>query len=269
MCRPRAFFPPLLLAGCPLPCPDGPAPRLPALPDGLLSATDAAHVATFRLPGERRKRHLARLLLAVLLRQARTSGLSAAPGLRWLPLPRLAALAAQAHQHFRCHACPGLERLPSGRPLLADFSVSFSYSETAVFCALGGPGQDLGMDAEALTSPAPPASAFAAREIPAAFSGPAGMTPAARQDGAPGLPACPPRLPSPNAVHRDRLRRWTIKEAVFKAAGTGCDRAPHLLDSGHGGQWTGRLTLDAVPFLWRLLPCPGHWLCVAVRAQRS
>lgn len=64
---------------------------------------------------------------------------------------------------------------------------------------------------------------------------------------------------------RNCLRRWTIKEAVFKAAGTGCDRSPRLLDSGRSGRRTGDLRLDAARYRWQLLPCPGHWLCVAVR----
>ena len=55
------------------------------------------------------------------------------------------------------------------------------------------------------------------------------------------------------------------KEAVFKAAGTGCDRSPRLLDSGRSGRRTGDLRLDAARYRWQLLPCPGHWLCVAVR----
>ena len=96
-----------------------------------------------------------------------------------------------------------------------------------------------GVDAEALTSPAPPASAFAPQELSSRLS--------------------------PSARQRDCLRRWTIKEAVFKAAGTGCDRSPRLLDSGRSGRRTGDLRLDAARYRWQMLPCPGHWLCVAVR----
>ena len=43
------------------------------------------------------------------------------------------------------------------------------------------------------------------------------------------------------------------------------DRPPRLLDSGRSGRRSGDLVLDAVRYRWRLLPCPGHWLCVAVR----
>ncbi|WP_278338150.1 4'-phosphopantetheinyl transferase family protein [Desulfovibrio piger] len=234
-------LPPLLLAACPLPSCSGqpPAMQLPELPEGLTAAEDRAHMTAFRLPAERDKRHLARLLLAVLLHRAAVDGLSPLPSLDWHPLPRLFHHAAQARRFFARHACPRLHRLPSGRPWLEGFSVSFSYSEQAAFCLLAGPGTSPGVDAEALTSPAPPASAFSPRELSSCLS------PAARQ--------------------RECLRRWTIKEAVFKAAGTGCDRPPRLLDSGHNGQRTGDLMLDAARYRWRMLPCPSHWLCVAVR----
>lgn len=234
-------LPPLLLAACPLPSGPGPSPlmALPELPEGLPSAEDLAHMAAFRLPAERGKRHMARLLLTVLLHRAVLSGLPARPSVCWHPLPQLFHHAAQARRFFARHACPRLHRLPSGRPWLEGHSVSFSYSEQAIFCLLAGPGTCPGTDAEALTSPSPPASAFAPRELPSCLS------PAARQ--------------------RDGLRRWTIKEAIFKAAGTGCDRPPRLLDSGRSGRRSGDLVLDAVRYRWRLLPCPGHWLCVAVR----
>lgn len=260
----RNAFPPLLLAACALPsfrhaggppgCPSltdhdagaGSAPSFrhvfPAVADRLCAPEDAAHTAAFRLPAERDKRHLARLLLTVLLHRTLSFGLPAAPVLHWYPLPRLVEHLRAAKGFFSAHACPRLQRLPSGQPRLEGFGVSFSYSERAVFCLLSRPQDSPGVDAEALTSPAPPLSAFAARELPA------GLAPAARQ--------------------RDCLRRWTVKEAVFKAAATGCDRHPRLLDSGHSGQRGGCLTLDAVPYRWRLLPCPGHWLCVALRDRR-
>lgn len=234
-------LPPLLLAACPLPSCSGhsPAMRLPELPEGLLSREDQAHMAAFRLPAERDKRHLARLLLTVLLHRALTTGLAARPSLHWHPLPLLFHHAAQARLFSARHGCPRLHRLPSGRPWLEGFSVSFSYSEQAAFCLLAGPDTSPGMDAEALTSPAPPSSAFSPWEMPPC------LPPAARQ--------------------RERLRRWTVKEAVFKAAGTGCDRPPHLLDSGRSGRRTGELMLDAARYRWHQLPSPGHWLCVAVR----
>lgn len=231
----------MLLAACPLPSFSGQFSlmSLPELPEGLPAAEDRAHMAAFRLPAEREKRHLARLLLAVLLHRAAVAGLSALPSLSWHPLPLLFHRMREARLFFARHACPRLHRLPSGRPCLEGFSVSFSYSKQAAFCLLAGPDTSPGVDAEALTSPAPPASAFAPQEL------------------FPGL--------SPSARQRDCLRRWTIKEAVFKAAGTGCDRPPRLLDSGRSGRRTGDLRLDAARYRWQLLPCPGHWLCVAVR----
>ena len=165
-------LPPLLLAACPLPSGPGPSPlmALPELPEGLPAAEDLAHMAAFRLPAERGKRHLARLLLTVLLHRAVLSGLPARPSVCWHPLPQLFHHAAQARRFFARHACPRLHRLPSGRPWLEGHSVSFSYSEQAVFCLLAGPGTCPGTDAEALTSPSPPASAFAPRELPSCLS---------------------------------------------------------------------------------------------------
>ena len=169
---PPSPLPPLLLAACPLPSGPGPSPlmALPELPEGLPAAEDLAHMAAFRLPAERGKRHLARLLLTVLLHRAVLSGLPARPSVCWHPLPQLFHHAAQARRFFARHACPCLHRLPSGRPWLEGHSVSFSYSEQAVFCLLAGPCTCPGTDAEALTSLSPPASAFAPRELPSCLS---------------------------------------------------------------------------------------------------
>ena len=57
-----------------------------------------------------------------------------------------------------------------GRPQLDGWRAAFSHSGQAAFCALAPAGKDspaLGLDAEALTSPPPHASAFAAHEIAA------------------------------------------------------------------------------------------------------
>ena len=164
-------LPPLLLAACPLPPRSGQSPvmQLPELPEGLTAAEDRAHMEAFRLPAERDKRHLARLLLAVLLHRAAITGLSPLPSLDWYPLPQLFHHAAQARRFFARHACPRLHRLPSGRPWLKEFSVSFSYSEQAAFCLLAGTGTRPGVDAEALSSPAPPASAFSPKELSPVF----------------------------------------------------------------------------------------------------
>ena len=70
-------LPPMLLAACPLPSFSGQFSlmSLPELPEGLPAAEDRAHMAAFRLPAEREKRHLARLLLAVLLKKKRPNSM--------------------------------------------------------------------------------------------------------------------------------------------------------------------------------------------------
>ena len=181
--KPSSPLPPMLLAACPLPSFSGQSSvmSLPELPKGLPAAEDRAHMRAFRLPAEREKRHLARLLLAVLLHRAAVDGLSALPSLSWHPLPLLFHRMREARLFFARHACPRLHRLPSGRPWLEGFSISFSYSEQAAFCLMAGPDTSPGVDAEALTSPAPPASAFSPQELSSRLS--------------------------PTARQRDRLRR--------------------------------------------------------------
>ena len=135
-----------------------------------------------------------------------------------------------------------------GRPLLDGWRVAFSHSGRAAFCALAPAGQnadiglnapDIGLDAEALTSPPPHASAFAAHEL-----------------------AAPPALPQ-SAIDREALRRWTIKEALLKAAGLGLGMQPAHVPTGRFGQRAGLWQGPLGTFGWRSLACPGHWLCVA------
>ena len=129
------------------------------------------------------------------------------------------------------------------RPLLAGWQSGFSHSGAAAFCVLapatGEAHAALAVDAEATTSPPPDVSAFAANELTA----PRGLT--------------------QTSITRDALRRWTIKEALLKAAGLGLGMPPALVPTGGPGQraglWRGPLGL----FGWRVAPCPGHWLCVA------
>ena len=143
-----------------------------------------------------------------------------------------------------------------GRPLLDGWRVAFSHSGRAAFCALAPADQDadigqnspalglnapdIGLDAEALTSPPPHASAFATHEL-----------------------AAPLALPQ-DCIDRETLRRWTIKEALLKAAGLGLGMPPAHIPTGRFGQraglWQGPLGLLG----WRSLACPGHWLCVAL-----
>ena len=130
-----------------------------------------------------------------------------------------------------------------GRPQLDGWRVAFSHSGQAAFCALAPAGKDfpaLGLDAEALTSPPPHASAFATHEL-----------------------AAPPALPQ-SAIDREALRRWTIKEAMLKAAGLGLGMQPAHIPTGRFGQRAGLWQGPLGPFGWRSLACPGHWLCVAL-----
>lgn len=130
-----------------------------------------------------------------------------------------------------------------GRPQLDGWQVAFSHSGRAAFCALAPTGQDapaLGLDAEALTSPPPHASAFAAHEL-----------------------AAPPALPQ-SVIDREALRRWTIKEALLKAAGLGLGMQPAHVSTGRFGQRAGLWQGPLGPLSWRSLACPGHWLCVAL-----
>lgn len=136
-----------------------------------------------------------------------------------------------------------------GRPLLDGWQVAFSHSGRAAFCVLVPAGKnadiglnapDIGLDAEALTSPPPHASAFAAHEL-----------------------AAPPALPQ-SVIEREALRRWTIKEALLKAAGLGLGMQPAHIPTGRFGQRSGLWQGPLGTFGWRNVACPGHWLCVAL-----
>lgn len=135
-----------------------------------------------------------------------------------------------------------LSRQAAGAPLLPGFSLSFAYTPRVVVCALATDASGcfhLGADAEWLASPPPHVSAFAARE-------------------------CPPHA----RTGHDRLRRWTIKEALLKARGSGLSLNPDRADSGHAGQRRGRTRIlpQEPPLAWRCLPLPEHWLSVAASA---
>lgn len=129
-----------------------------------------------------------------------------------------------------------------GRPQFEGWQIAFSHSGQAAFCAMAQTEQAnpaLGLDAEALTSTPPHASAFAEHER---------LTSALVQQ---------------ECAKRETLRRWTIKEAMVKAAGLGLGMQPAQIPTGRFGQraglWQGPLGLLG----WRSLACPGHWLCVA------
>lgn len=142
--------------------------------------------------------------------------------------------------------CPNLPamlfRTASGAPRLhfphADMqaALSFAYSPQAVVCALafGPPGLLLGIDLESLASPPPAPRAFHPCEQ---VSGPS-----------------------------DALRRWTIKEALLKARGTGLAIDPATIPTGCRGRRRGSLpAARPLPLLrWRTLPLPGHWCSLAL-----
>ena len=130
-----------------------------------------------------------------------------------------------------------------GRPLLSGWQAAFSHSGQAAFCALtpaeAAASATLGLDAEALTSAPPDASAFSQREYSAL------LTLHQQYRG------------------RESMRRWTVKEAMLKAAGLGLGMQPAQIPTGRLGQraglWRGPLGL----LCWRTVACSGHWLCVA------
>ena len=129
-----------------------------------------------------------------------------------------------------------------GRPVLEGWLVAFSHSGQAAFCAMAPAGQAgpaLGLDAEALASTPPHASAFAEHELSA------------------------PKPLAQECANREALRRWTIKEAMLKAAGLGLGMQPALIPTGRFGQRAGLWRGPLGQLGWRTLACPGHWLCVA------
>lgn len=141
-----------------------------------------------------------------------------------------------------CPVLPAtLHKTAAGAPLLRDTSplrasVSFSYSPQAAVCALAfsPAAEQLGVDLEALASPPPDYRAFQPEERP--------------------------------HNSQDALRRWTIKEALSKAWGTGLHLDPALLPTGKRAQRRGiQPGLHTYsPLLWQTLPLPGHWCSIAL-----
>lgn len=140
------------------------------------------------------------------------------------------------------HLPATLSRTVSGAPRLhfphaaMQAAISFAYTPQAVVCALacGPPGLRMGVDLESLASPPPAPRAFHPGE----------------------------RLSGP----RDALRRWTVKEALLKALGTGLAIDPALIPAGRRGQRRGCLSAaPPLPLLrWRTLALPGHWCSLAL-----
>ena len=137
-----------------------------------------------------------------------------------------------------------------GRPRINGWQAAFSHSGQAAFCAVRpAPAHEkpasMALDAEWVAAPPPDGRAFAPDE----------------------RAALPPRTLGNEALNRDALRRWVIKEALLKALGTGLSRDPATVGSGRFGQRRGMLSEQPVPLLWRLVPCPGHWLCLVQAAS--
>ena len=155
---------------------------------------------------------------------------------------QLITTAALRHKNKKAGALSTITMDSRGRPQIESWQAAFSHSGRAAFCALAPAGQDapaIGLDAEALTSPPPHASAFAAHEL-----------------------AAPTALPQKFA-DRETLRRWTIKEGMLKAAGLGLGMQPAQIPTGKFGQRAGQWQGPLGPLGWRTVACPGHWLCVA------
>ena len=126
-----------------------------------------------------------------------------------------------------------LERDMAGRPLLSGWRVSFSHSGRAAFCALErGPGGPCEQDAR--------------RDAPECH---------------PGLGLDAEALDSPPPAAR------AVKEAVLKAMGLGLSHDPALICSGRHGGRAGMLRFRGQNLRWRVLACPGHWLCLARNAE--
>lgn len=122
-----------------------------------------------------------------------------------------------------------------GRPVMPGWLVNFSHSGQAAFCALrrgDRPRALLGLDAEAVTEHPPALRAFTPQEQ-------ARLSP------------------------RSALARWVIKEAALKAIGMGLATDPALLETGPLSPRCGHITADRQKLAWQLIPCPGHWLCLA------
>lgn len=251
---------------------------LPWLGPQQLAHLQAFHTGEAALKA-RCSRLLARALLVRLVMGATQASLAAPGG---SDVPSLSAMLN--HPYLSCLGFAGLGMDYLGRPVLPGWRIAFGHSGLAAFCAArrlkdeqsvalchqahnpeeaAQPREEsrpcLALDAEALDSSPPAGRAFTAREMFA---------------------------PLAEAFHaRENLRRWTVKEALLKAAGLGLTRDPYLVHSGRYGQRqgqsqfyhkggafhpTGRDHEKAPPYRhinWQLVPCAGHWVCVAAPAR--
>lgn len=227
-----------------------PSPRIAAhkgnsLPACSPAPDDAVHIAACPLPAtDSDCRELAAVLssaLAPLLSPSQRAHLTAfrqtrAACSRWLSRLMLAACldAAGAAPDIWL---PLLGHRPGGAPFLPDWALSFSHSGKAAFAALLPATEGnacIGLDAECLTNPPPHIDAFAPDEL---------RRPVPLSDG-------------------ERLRRWTLKESLVKAAGTGLTCPPAQIPAGRHGQRRGGLDWQGKTFFWQTLALPGHWLAL-------
>lgn len=253
--------------------------RLEAAMLPWLSPLQFAHLQCFGSGEAALKARCSRLLARALLIRL----VMAAAQLSQRTLATDGACNAQQDVHDAHMAWLSLEGLDMdylGRPVLPGWRAAFSHSGQAAFCAvrylgrenmspqskrphnaLNSPVQQdfhpcLAVDAEYLDSQPPDLRAFSNCELTA---------PLAKEFQA-----------------RDALRRWTIKEALLKSAGLGLSRDPALVHSGFPGQRSGftqfchkgrrffssgenyaEATVPCRQINWQLVPCAGHWLCVA------
>lgn len=68
------------------------------------------------------------------------------------------------------------------------------------------------------------------------------------------------------AAAREVWRRWTIKEAVLKALGTGLSVSPELVDTGTAAE-RGVTQIQGHRFAWRSLELEGRFLTMAVPVE--
>ena len=218
---------------------------LPREARGLPSPQQTVHIACCPLPArDSACRELTTVLssaLAPLLSPSQRAHLTAfrqtrAACSRWLSRLALAACldAAGAAPELWL---PLLGRRDSGAPCLPDWAVSFSHSGKAAFAALlpaTAGNACLGLDAEDLAGPPPADTAFAPDGLPRGVS----------------LPAA------------EALRRWTLKESLVKATGTGLTCPPGNIPDGRHGQRRGCLHWQGRTLFWQTLPLPEHWLAL-------
>ena len=249
-----------------------------------LGPLQLAHLQAFRAGEAALKARCSRLLArALLVRLVMGAAQAALAESEKTAAPSVSA--TLNHPYLSNLGFEGLGMDHLGRPLLPGWRIAFGHSGLAAFCAarhlrdeqsaalrrqVFDPEETthpreksrpcLALDAEALNSPPPAGRAFTAEEMSA---------------------------PLGEAFHaRESLRRWTVKEALLKAAGLGLSRDPYLVHSGRYGQrqgqsqfyhkadtfhFSGEKHAEAPPpyrhINWQLVPCAGHWVCVAAPAQ--